>query len=237
MYTCSSTTTASRVQPTKYAFLSSAQNGTVKFFVSLYNKVQRNGQWKSYQETLGRKHQGQNAIVKQGAQSCNRMKRKVLKTKNKKMESFRIICLCGGNGSSTVHTGTSFSKHSLLRSYCLFLCHPTTSLFSPSSTNFWRFLFTSKEMTSVRTTITSMTQPTRSCWRFIVWWYNSVMYSPLTDILGNKTGNGCLSAQCTASKHFSYSSGYPLIQHLLKERKEPHHCLIFVLLICSLDFC
>ncbi len=168
MYTGSSTNTASRVQPTKYAFLSSAQNGTFKFFVSLYNKVQRNGQWKSYQETLGRKHQGQNAIVKQGAQSCNRMKRKVLKTKNKKMESFRIICLCGGNGSSTVHTGTSFSKHSLLCCYCLFLCHPTTSLFSPSSTNFWRFLFTSKEMTSVRTTITSVTQPTCSCRRFIV---------------------------------------------------------------------
>jgi hypothetical protein len=128
----------------------------------------------------------------------------------------------------------------LLCCYCLFLCHPTTSLFSPSSTNFWWFLFTSKEMTSVTTlytTTTSMTQPTCSCRRFIVWWYNSVMYSPLTDILGNKMGNGCLSAQCTASKHFSYSSGYLLIQHLLKERKEPHHCLIFVLLICSLDFC
>jgi hypothetical protein len=56
----------------------------------------------------------------------------------------------------------------LLCCYCLFLCHPTTSLFSPSSTNFWRFLFTSKEMTSVRTTITSVTQPTCSCRRFIV---------------------------------------------------------------------
>jgi hypothetical protein len=25
----------------------------------------------------------------------------------------------------------------LLCCYCLFLCHPSTSLFSPSSTNFW----------------------------------------------------------------------------------------------------
>jgi hypothetical protein len=84
MYTCSSTTTASRVQPTKYALLSSAQNGTFNLLVSLYNKVQRNRQWKSYHETLGRKHQGQNASVKQGAQSCNRMKRKVFKNKKQK---------------------------------------------------------------------------------------------------------------------------------------------------------
>ncbi len=156
------------------------------------------------------------------------------------MESFRIICLCGGNGSSTVHTGTSFSKHSLLCCYCLFLCHPTTSLFCPSSANFWWLLFTSKEMTSVRTlnmTTTSMTQPTCSCRRSIIWWYNNEIYLTLTDILGNKMGNGCLTVKCMTSKHLRYSSGYPLIQHLLKERKKPHHCFISVLLICSLDFC